>query len=469
MRKPHIIQILSDEHSGLATGYAGDPNVRTPNMDRMTSEGLAFVNAYANCPVCTPSRGTIFSGRHAHSGPVQGFYDVYTASAPSIATLLNDEGYQTAYIGKWHCGTVRDQNPPAVKADPDYYNHEWSQRTPEYHRAGFQDWLGCEMNNAPNQGFYYDRDALNPTKLDGYQTDALTDLCIDYLSGYDGSKPLYLVLSIEPPHWPLEAPDSFLRIAPEDLQVRDNFGDRYGLREKLAVYYAMIENLDWNIGRLLDAIQELQAFSENTVFVYCSDHGDFMGSHDQMEDKGHPHEESARVPVVLHGPGLIPPQGLRNDLFSLVDLVPTLLGFVGAIRPSFLQGRDFSDAVRGQPFEGPEDVLLEMVGNPHVHFDYVDWRGVVSRRWKYAFYETGHELLFDLQNDPCELVNLAEKNPSVCEEMRGRLLVILREQSEPYFDVLIQHGVEPEGPCPNPSVRRRDGIAPYWNDLIRNV
>ena len=469
MSKPHIIYILSDEHSGVATGHAGDPNLQTPNIDRMASEGVGFVNAYANCPVCTPSRGTIFSGRYAHSGPVQGFYDVYKATAPSIATMLRDVGYHTAYFGKWHCGTIRDQNPPDVTAEPDYYNPEWSQRTPEFHRAGFQDWFGCEMNNAPNKAFYYDGEALNPTKLDGYQTDALTNLVIDYIRQYDREEPLFLVLSVEPPHWPLEAPEAFMRFDPETLQVRPNFGDKEGLRERLATYYAMIENLDWNIGRLLDSIENQVDFKDTTMTVYFSDHGDFMGSHNQIEDKGHPHEESTRIPAVFHCPGRIPAQGNRTELFSLVDMVPTTLGFAGVDLPEYLQGMDFSPALRRDPFKGPEHILLEMVGNPHVHFDYVDWRGLVSDRWKYAFYETGHEVLFNLQEDPFEQHNLAKNNPEACEKMRQLLLGMLSEAREPYFDILIKHGVTPDGPALNSSTRRRDGIAPYWDDLIENV
>jgi arylsulfatase A-like enzyme len=231
----------------------------------------------------------------------------------------------------------------------------------------------------------------------------------------------------------------------------------------------MIENLDWNIGRLLEAMQAMEKFQDNTVTVYFSDHGDFMGSHNQMEDKGHPHEESARIPAVFHAPGIIAAQGARHDLFSLVDMVPTTLGLAGVNGSTHLQGTDFSPACRAEAFEGPEEVLLEMVGNPRVHFDYTDWRGLVTGRWKYAFYESGHELLFDLKKDPYEQNNLAAAAPSTCAELRGSLLKMLADTREPYFDVLIEHGVQPEGPTLNPSQRRRDGIAPHWDDMIENV
>ena len=115
MTDPHIIYILSDEHCGTAMSHAGDQNVSTPNMDQLASEGVSFRNAYANCPICTPSRGTIFSGRYAHAGPVQFFFDVYKATSPSTATILRTAGYHTAYFGKWHCGVVQDQEPDEVR------------------------------------------------------------------------------------------------------------------------------------------------------------------------------------------------------------------------------------------------------------------------------------------------------------------------------------------------------------------
>ena len=144
--RPHIIYLLSDEHFGGAMGHAGDVNVRTPHMDRLGAEGLSMGRAYANCPICTPSRGTIFSGRHAHAGPVQYFFDVYKPAAPSIATILREEGYHTAYFGKWHCGVVRDQEPPAVRADRDSFTR-WPQRTPDS-----DGWLDFELEQVGHEG-----------------------------------------------------------------------------------------------------------------------------------------------------------------------------------------------------------------------------------------------------------------------------------------------------------------------------
>lgn len=441
---PHIIYILSDEHRGQAMSHAGDPNVQTPAMDRLAGEGSSFRRAYANCPICTPSRGTMFSGRQAHAGPVSGFFDVFKATAPSTATMLRELGYHTAYFGKWHCGIVRNQKSPEVVANPETYKGA-SNRTPEYHRGGFQDWFGFENLNQHFSSYYYDNQDINPTRLDGYETDGLTELVLDYVNGYDREEPLFLVLSVTPPHFPLIVPDKWKRLDPEELQVRPNFTEQSDARDNLATYYAMIENLDWNIGRLMDEIQQTPLF-DNALTVYFSDHGEYMGSHDRQSRKEHPHEESVRIPALFHWPERLPAQGQIDGLFSLVDLLPTTLGLIDADVPPHVQGTDFSPALRGESFDGPDSVLLEMVNNPRWTLDLLDWRGVVTEGWKYAFYETGEEMLFDLKDDPFEMNNLADRDLEQKEVMRDLLLRELEASREPYFDVLIEHGVEPEGP-----------------------
>lgn len=467
-KAPHILYILSDEHCGFASGYMGDPNLRTPNLDSLAAEGTAFSHAYTNSPICTPSRGTLFSGRHAHAGPVQHFFDVYKASSPSTATLLRDAGYRTAFFGKWHLGVVRDQMSPAVRANPDAYPEiDYFRRTPEYHRAGFEDWFAFELNDAPFNFAYYEQRAVNPIQRSGYQTDLLTEMVISYMQEYDRDKPLFLVLSVEPPHFPLEAPSSFMRFDPETMVTRPNFGDSPEMRQALATYYAMIENLDWNIGRLLEAISAIERFSDNLLTVYLSDHGDYMGSHGLIARKEYPHEEAVRIPLIFHWPGTVAAQGVRDDLFSMVDMLPTTLALAGVAVPTHVQGQSFAPACLAQPFTGPESILLEMNNNPRWSLDFIDWRAIVSHRWKYAYFETGHELLYDLDTDPFEMNNIAQTRPDIKEKLKRSLLQLLSDSREPYFDVLMTDGVAPEHPVINVSERWRGGIAPTWQDMIQ--
>lgn len=445
-KRPHVLLILSDEHRGQAMGHAGDVNLRTPAMDRLAAEGASFRRAYANCPICTPSRGTIFTGRHAHAGPIRGFFESFQPGAPTLATEFRKAGYQTAYFGKWHGSRVFSEVPAVVRENLE----RWGgipNRTPEHMRGGFQDWFAFEINNKPFDGFYYHQSELDPRAMKGFQTDWLTDLAIDYLRQHDPEQPLFMVLSIEPPHFPLDAPDRFKRFEPANLSVRLNFVDTPEHRNDLAMYYAMIENLDWNIGRLRDALGALTGF-EHLVTAYISDHGEYAGSHARSQRKEHPHEESVRIPAIIHYPGMIPAQGSIDGLFSLVHLAPTLLGLSGLVAPAWMQGNDFSPHLRGQSMELPREVLLEMTGSPRWNLDFSDWRGFVDGKIKYAFYETGFEMLFDLEADPYEMNNLAPQDPERCRGCRERLLNLLRESREPYFDVIMEHGVSlPEDIC----------------------
>ncbi|MEE3194746.1 MAG: sulfatase-like hydrolase/transferase [Candidatus Poribacteria bacterium] len=374
--------------------------------------------------------------------------------------------YHTAYFGKWHCGVVQDQEPDEVRQNRQDYTR-WPMCTPEYHRGGFQDWFGFEVNNAPFEGFYYHQNEVNPRKINGYQTDVLTDMAIRYLNEYGHQKPLFLVLSVEPPHFPLGVPDQFMRFDPSELKTQPNFSDTPEMREKLATYYAMIENLDWNIGRLSDALSRNTQFTDNTLTVYFSDHGDFMGNHGLFERKENPHQESVRVPAIFHWPNQIPAQGMRNELFSLVDMLPTTLGLLEMDMPSYLQGKDFSSALLNKPFVEPNHVLLEMCGNPRWNLDFLDWRGLVTNKWKYTYYETGHELLFDLEEDPYEQTNLVDSQTEIRNQLRQQLLRTLAETREPYFDVLIEHGVGLETPVIDVSTRKHGGISPTWDKVIQ--
>jgi arylsulfatase A-like enzyme len=230
----------------------------------------------------------------------------------------------------------------------------------------------------------------------------------------------------------------------------------------------MVENLDWNIGRLREAIEASPAFADNTLVVYTADHGEYMGAHGAIRRKENPHQESVRIPALFSWPGQVAAQPPRADLFSLVDLLPTTLGLLGLEIPPHVQGRDFSPALRGEPFQGPDAVLLEMSGNPRWNLDFLDWRAVVTREWSYAFYETGHESLYDLRQDPYETHNLVAERPEVRERMRRRLLELLDETREPYFHVLIEHGAPMQTPILDVSQYDpflNGALAPHWDQI----
>jgi arylsulfatase A-like enzyme len=340
MSQPDIIVLLSDQHRGQTMSWMGDRDVATPVMDRLAGEGCGFRRAYANCPVCTPSRGTLLSGRHAHAGPVQHFFDVFKPRGPSLAHAFARAGWRTAWFGKWHLGGTHDQQAPGSPPPGGFPNRN-AMRTPEFFRAGFQDWAGVELNNDHfNHYIWRDHDTA-PTPLAGYSSDGLTDAFLDYLERRDQAQPLFATLSINQPHFPLLVPDRWRRHDPAALTLRGNCPDLPAIRGQLATYLAMIENVDWNLGRVFDAVQRR---GRDTLLVYLSDHGEFLGSHGRVCRKEHPYEEAVRIPALFRWPGRIPARGGIDGLFSLVDLMPTLLGLAGLPQPAHLQGHDWSPA-----------------------------------------------------------------------------------------------------------------------------
>ena len=225
------------------------------------------------------------------------------------------------------------------------------------------------------------------------------------------------------------------------MQLRPNVDeDTPAARKNLIRYHGMIENLDWNIGRLQRYLTENDAF-KNTLSIYFSDHGDFMHSHGLACTKNKPQEESCRIPVIFQWSEKLPKQGVVDSLFSLVDILPTTLGLIDAPIPPHVQGHNYAPTLRGKPQDNPEQILLEMVGNPRWNLSLRDWRGLVSNHWKYAFWEDGEEWLFDLKADPYEKNNLAETNPEKRAEMKQALLLELQKTREPYFDVIMEYTV----------------------------
>lgn len=438
INQPHIIVLLSDQHRGQAMAHLGDPNLRTPAMDRMAAEGASFATAFANCPVCVPSRGTMLSGRHAHAGPVQGFNDVWKPAAPGLISELKRAGYRTAFFGKWHLGVSRDQLHPDLRRPESQVPRML--RTPEHFRAGFDDWCAYENGGPMFRPTVYRDGAELPEVHDGYDADVLTDLALRYLDEYGREQPLFLVVSVLPPHFPLVVPERWRRFDPQTLRVAPNFTEAPGMREALASYCAMVEDVDWNLGRIRERIAALPRFADRTVTAYLSDHGEFIGSHGRQSRKEHPHEESVRIPAIFAGPGVVA-RGVVPGLFSMIDWAPTVLGLAGLPVPGWMQGQDWSSGLRGLPCAGPDDVLLEMCGAPRHALDFRDWRAIRTADRMYAVYEDGSEQLYDLAADPWQLRDRSADWPEERARLRALLLRRLAETREPYFDVLIEHGV----------------------------
>ena len=406
--RPNVIWIFGDQHRAQALGCNGDPNLHTPNLDRLGAEGVNFTRALMGAPLCCPCRGSLLTSLYPHQC-VPGHEHPLPPNQPTLAQTLGENGYHTAYFGKWHLDGWHETQGRAA------FHH-----VPRRRRGGFDSWIGYENNNSPWDCHVHGHDSTGEremSRLPGFETDALTDLLIHHLGDRTNfpDQPFFAALSVQPPHNPYAAPEAWMaRHTPAQIQLRQNVPNVDGVTERarrdLAGYYAMIENLDWNVGRIRDALYQSGQW-QNTHIVFFSDHGDMHGSHGQFL-KTSPWEESVRVPFIIGGgvPFYELKVGQCDAPINHVDVAPTTLGLCGIDAPDWMRGTDYSgERVRDRAVKAPDSAFLQMV-IPTGHGDSVDrpWRGVVTRDgWKYAVLEGQPWLMFDLNQDPLEQVNLA--------------------------------------------------------------
>jgi len=425
---PNVIWIVTDQQRAQATGYAGDPNLHTPNLDSLALEGLNFCSAVSGFPLCCPYRGSMLTGRYPHHC-VPGHEQALPPDQPTIAAPLRAAGYATAYFGKWHLDGFQERNGRAAM-----------HIVPPERRGGFDVWTGYENNNSPWDSWVHGGAGENAFhyRLPGYETDALSDLLIEYIrergqrNAAGPKQPFFAVLSVQPPHDPYYAPEQWMgRHTPGQVVLRANVPPiervQAQARRELAGYYAQIENIDWNIGRILRQLVE-SGLREDTHVLFFSDHGDNHGSHGQFR-KTSPWEESMRVPfLIAGGPPFYTFRNRRADApLNHVDVAPTTLGLCGVAVPDWMEGFDYSGLRTGAPVGSqPDSAYLQCVV-PTRHGDSVDrpWRGVITRDgWKYVVLENQPWLMFNLNEDPYELNNMAHN--TVYRAERARLNERLR-------------------------------------------
>jgi arylsulfatase A-like enzyme len=406
--KPNVIWLFADQHRAQALSCNGDPNVNTPNHDRIADGGMQFTGALSGFPLCCPFRGSLVTGRYPHHCVVGHEYPL-PSGQPTIAQPFQQAGYHTAWFGKWHLSGWHERDGRAA-----FYITKPEQR------GGFDTWVGYDNNNSQWDSWVHGgtgKDAFH-YRLPGYETDELTNLLIGYLKERAGTgQPFFAALSVQPPHDPYVAPAEYMaRKNPAQLEMRPNVpripAVEQVARREYAGYCAMIENWDWNIGRIQAALAALK-LDFNTHLVIFSDHGDMHGSHGMFR-KMNPYEESIRIPFIIGGEQpryLGRAVGRLPVLLNHVDIAPTTLGLCGIPKPAWMEGKDLSSfrlANRAKT-EMPDSAYLQtVVPTGHPHSINKPYRGLVTREgWKYVCFEGSSWLLFNLNEDPYELVNLA--------------------------------------------------------------
>jgi arylsulfatase A-like enzyme len=397
--QPNILFVFGDQWRAQAAGYAGDPNVHTPNLDRFAAESLHFTHAVSNCPVCSPWRATLMTGQYplthgvfVNDVPIRG-------DPPYLAECFKGAGYDTAYIGKWHID-----------------GHGRSAYIPPQRRKGFDGWKVRECTHEYNHSFYY---AHGPERLwwEGYDAIAQTREAQAYIRDRHPERPFLLVLSWGPPHDPYHtAPGAFRQLYdPAALELRPNVpaGIEAQARQWLAGYYAHCSALDRCFGELVRTLDE-KGLAERTLVLFTSDHGDMLGSHG-AKNKQRPWDESIRVPMLLRYPALFGRDGRTIDTpIHSPDLMPTLLGLAGLPIPDTVEGKDWAPFLRGDKEAPDTAALIELPACFHqyaYHRGGRDWRGLRTPRYTYVIDHDGPWLLYDNERDPYQLNNVVHHPP----------------------------------------------------------
>lgn len=416
--RPNVLVIVTDQQSGDALGCAGDLHLSTPNLDRLAARGTRFTRSYCTVPVCTPSRASLFTGRYPQrTGIVLNNQELDGGRHPTLGGMLQEAGYQTAYAGKWH---VAKGFPGIV-----------STAIP-----GFS-----VLPIKALEGHLVDPERSGK----GQQADpAAADAAIGFLRRRDG-RPFLLVASFVNPHDICEYPASgaLRRLLPEDAgklpPARANWDARRGLptaaaaakwhepqrderhwREYRWVYHRLVEEVDRQVGRVLDELAR-QGLEGSTLVAFTSDHGDMQGAH-CFSGKCMPFEESVTVPLIIAAPGGAARVDDRH-LASGLDLVPTVLDYAGLEAAGRgLDGASLRPLAegRGAPWR---DHLVSQFHSPHPGG--LNWRLVRTARWKYVQFNQGQvrEQLFDLEADAHETADRSADPACAAELERHRGLL----------------------------------------------
>jgi arylsulfatase A-like enzyme len=414
-RKPNLVLIMTDDQGWPELGVHGNPVLETPNLDRLAGEGVRLSRFYAS-PVCTPTRAALMTGRYAHRTGACDTYmgrDTMSASEITLPQLLKGAGYRTGLIGKWHLGRYKKYHPNS---------------------RGFDHFFGFWQYGFINR--YFDSPELfengQPVTTAGYVTDVLTDEAIRFVQK-DRSAPFFLYLAYNAPHSPHQSPDALTeKYLKKGLGLQD------------AQIYGMIDSVDRNVGRLLE-ILDRQGLSQDTLVVFMTDNGHVSGHFNAglRGRKASVFEGGIRVPFIARWPGRFPAGRVVAAPVQHIDVFPTFCEVAGVPVPAGrkIDGRSLTTLLKNGGGESPHRYL------------YHQWTRVrpdADANW--AIHEGRHKLvngmLFDLEKDPGEQVDLASAQPGRVAEMRQVFLDWFADVTagQTYARVPIEAGRTDENP-----------------------
>ena len=432
-KRPNVIYVFADQLRHASCGYSGDPYARTPNMDRLAAEGCNLTQAVSSTPVCAPYRASLMTGKYQSSTGMVINELRLSPEHECFGHALTKAGYQTAYIGKWHMWANEEGHHNLIKN---------GFTPPGAYRLGFDGyWAAYNFNQVYEHAPYFLNDAV-PHIRTQYEPDGQTDMAVDYINKVDHSAdPFALFLSWGPPHDPwgnnnvlpeyLELyRDVDLPLAPNYSTVSDSYADAWqklppnydkNIHQWMKVYYAQVANLDWNLGRLLKAV-DAAGIADNTIIVFTTDHGEMFGAHGRRA-KYIFYEEAARVPFLVRWPKHIPAKTVSDALLGTPDIMPTVLSMLNIPIPSTVEGKDMSSHVLGKGGADHDAAHMQGMGATAAWTDGSEWRALRDHEFTYAVYHRdGKELLFNNPKDPYQMIDLAGEPSSAATLKHYRTL-----------------------------------------------
>jgi arylsulfatase A-like enzyme len=437
--RPNVLFYFADQVRACELGYNRGQNILTPNIDRLAGQGVVFSNAISSCPLCTPYRAMVQTGRWpALSGGVMNWINL-PSTGQSMGDVFARGGYDTGFIGKWHlaagarAGTLKRSEPAKPRAESEFV-------PPGPARMGYQYWAAYNFHANFAKAFYY-RDTSERLIMPGYETDSETGLAIEFMRGRASSgRPFFLTVAPHPPHppWrPEQTPAGSLERVPKELHWRANVkGRKEGPLNDPRCYFAMLANVDDNIGRLMKFLDE-SGLAANTILVFTTDHGEMLASQGRY-NKMVPYAEAVDIPLIVRWPKRVRAGSKSDALYTPMDHLPTLASLCGLPVPSIVNGLDLSQTALGRK-GGERDAALMMnyVSHwdyPETNTDWPEWRGIRTKQHTYVRWLNGAEELYDNLADPLQMRNLFDgrRAPEVMRRLRARLKDLLAESHDEF-------------------------------------
>jgi choline-sulfatase len=424
--RPNVLVIVADDHAAYVCGAYGNRKVQTPNLDRLAHTGVRFTHAYVNCPMCTPSRQSLLTGRLPHSIGVTQLRTALSDDKLTLADLLKEQGYATAAIGKMHFNSQLHHGFDLrldLRDHETYLKEHLPRSAPEDIGVlpvwrPFKDPARIWLNGSYVPYSAYDEDM--PGTWFARQAQ-------NYLQNHAG-KPFCLFVSFYEPHSPFHFPIEYRGMydpatfdvpnpgPKDDWQIPKIFRDltRSEKQHIIASYYTSVAFLDKNVGLVLEMLDETR-LNENTLVIYLGDNGYNLGHHGRFE-KHCFFEQSVRVPLVVRLPGSSRRDAAVDGLVEFIDIFPTIAEFCGAAVPAEVEGRSLLPLIEGKQSEGREAVFSEYYDNEEAMLRTKKYKFIYSsgKRLRQDGYETGLPLpgrtriLFNIENDSEEMTNLAD-------------------------------------------------------------